>query len=127
MSKLLPLAIAALALTSLGLTACQSVRTAPKPHVIELTEQEARGYAFAKANCAGCHAITGTAGSPNPEAPPFEAVVNTKGLTARTLETFLRDSHNFPGQMAFAIDPAKVDDVTAYMLTLKRPGYHPPI
>lgn len=117
MSKVLPLA-----LTALALTACQSV---PKQQVIELTEQEARGYTFAKTSCAGCHAITANAASPNPEAPPFEAVVNTKGLTARTLEAFLRDSHNFPGQMAFELDPAKVDDVTAYMLTLKRPGYRP--
>lgn len=119
MSKLLPLA-----LTALALAACQ---TAPKPQVIELTEQQARGYGFAKAHCAGCHAITANATAPNPEAPPFEAIVNTKGLTARTLETFLRDSHNFPGQMAFEIDPAKVDYVTAYMLTLKRANYHPPI
>lgn len=119
MPKMLPLA-----LTALALAACQTV---PKKQVIELTEQEARGYAFTKASCAGCHGITANAASPNPEAPPFDAVVNTKGLTARTLETFLRDSHNFPGQMAFEIDPAKVDDLTAYMLTLKRPGYHPPI
>jgi mono/diheme cytochrome c family protein len=119
MSKMLPLA-----LTALVLAACQSV---PKKQVIELTEQEARGYTFAKASCAGCHGITANAASPHPEAPPFDAVVNTKGLTARTLGTFLRDSHSFPGQMAFEVDPAKVDDLTAYMLTLKRPGYHPPI
>jgi len=119
MSKLLPFAF-----TVLALAACQ---TAPKPQVIELTEQETRGYTFAKAHCAACHGITANASSANPEAPPFDAVVNTKGLTARTLETFLRDSHNFPGQMAFEVDPAKVDDVTAYMLTLKRPGFHPPI
>lgn len=119
MTKFVPLA--ALALT---LAACAPTKL-PTRQVIELTGQEARGYAFAKANCAGCHAITANAASPNPEAPPFDAVVNTKGLTARTLETFLRDSHNFPGQMAFEVDPAKVDDLTAYMLTLKRPCYQP--
>jgi mono/diheme cytochrome c family protein len=120
-----PLAFAAAAL-SLTLVACAPAKL-PTTQVIELTEQEARGYTFAKTSCAGCHGITANAASPNPEAPPFDAVVNTKGLTARTLETFLRDSHNFPGQMAFEVDPAKVDDVTAYMLTLKRPGYQPPI
>lgn len=122
MSKVLPLALTALALTSLGLTACQSV---PKQQVIELTEQEARGYTFAKTSCAGCHAITANAASPNPEAPPFEAVVNTKGLTSATLATFLRDSHNFPGAMTFRIDQTKVNDLTAYMVTLKRPDYRP--
>lgn len=113
-----------LAFGTVTLAACQTV---PPRQVIELTEQEAGGYAFAKAHCAGCHAITANATSPNPESPPFEAVVNTKGLTARTLETFLRDSHNFPGQMAFEVDPKKVDDLTAYMLTLKRADYRPPI
>jgi hypothetical protein len=47
------------------------------------------------------------------------------GSPPGSLETFLRDSHSFPGQMAFAIDPAKVDDLTAYMLTLKRADYRP--
>lgn len=107
---------------ALTITACAAIPANP---AIELTEQEARGFTFAKAHCAGCHAITATAVSPNPEAPRFEAVVNTKGLTARTLETFLRDSHSFPGQMAFVIDPAKVDDLAAYMLTLKRADYRP--
>ncbi|HOB15053.1 MAG TPA: c-type cytochrome [Novosphingobium sp.] len=111
-----------LSATFLAITACT---TLPAKPVVELTEQEARGYDFAKAHCAACHAIMANGSSPNPEAPPFEAVVNTRGLTARTLETFLRDSHNFPGQMAFEIDPAKVDDVTAYMVTLKRADYRP--
>lgn len=124
MTRTLPFALSALALAA---CAPQGPAKLPTKQVIELTEQEARGYAFAKASCAGCHGITPNASSPNPEAPPFEAVVNTKGLTARTLETFLRDSHNFPGQMAFEVDPGKVDDVTAYMLTLKRADFHPPI
>ena len=110
---------AAIALT---ITACAAI---PAQTTIKLTEPEARGFAFAKAHCAGCHAITANAATPNPEAPRFDAVVNSKGVTARTLETFLRDSHSFPGQMAFAIDPAKVDDLSAYMLTLKRADYRP--
>jgi mono/diheme cytochrome c family protein len=106
------------------LAACTTVPAKPR---IELTEQQARGYGFAKTNCAACHGITANASSPNSEAPPFEMVVNKTGLTARTLEAFLRDSHSFPGQMEFEIDPAKVDDLTAYMLTLRRPGYNPQI
>ena len=109
-------------LIALALSSCA---TGPEQTRIELTRQEARGYGFAKANCAGCHAITANAVSANPEAPPFEAVVNTKGLTSATLATFLRDSHNFPGAMAFRIDQAKVNDLTAYMVTLKRPDYRP--
>ena len=123
MRILVSLALAAVALPFV-LSACAPAKL-PARQVIELTEQEARGYSFAKANCSGCHGITANASSPNPESPPFDAIVNTKGVTARTLETFLRDSHNFPGQMAFEIDPQKVDDVAAYMLTLKRADYRP--
>ncbi len=120
-SVLLPAALPFTAAV-LALAGCSTVPAKP---VLELSEQEARGFAFAKTHCAACHGISPNASSPNPEAPMFEAIANTKGLTARTLETFLRDSHNFPGQMAFEIDPAKVDDVTAYMVTLKRADYHP--
>jgi mono/diheme cytochrome c family protein len=119
MVRLMPLTPIALALA-----ACT---TLPAKPVIELTEQQARGYGFAKANCAACHGIIANASSPTPDAPPFEMVVNVTGLSARSLEKFLKDSHNFPGQMAFEIDPAKVDDLTSYMMTLRRPGYNPDI
>jgi mono/diheme cytochrome c family protein len=114
----------ALALSVAVLAACTTVPARPR---IELTEQQARGYTFAKTHCAACHGITANASSPNPEAPPFEMVVNKTGLNARSLELFLRDSHSFPGQMDFEIDPAKIDDLTAYMITMRRPGYNPPI
>lgn len=109
---------------AMAIAACA---TLPAKPTIELTEPEARGFAYAKVHCSACHAITATAASPNPEAPRFDAVVNTKDVTSRTLETFLRDSHSFPGAMAFSIDPKQVDDLTAYMLTLKRADYRPPI
>ena len=47
--------------------------TIPAKPTIELTEQEARGFSYAKAHCAGCHAITANSASPNPEAPRFDA------------------------------------------------------
>ena len=106
---------------ALTLAACATVGTPA------LTAKEKRGRAFAQAHCAACHGIGAGAISPNPESPSFEAVVNTGGLTAGTLETFLRDSHNFPGAMAFQIAAAKVSDLTAYMVTLKRPDYRPEI
>jgi mono/diheme cytochrome c family protein len=114
----------ALALSVAALAACTTI---PPKQQIELTEQQARGYTFAKTHCAACHGIIANASSRNPEAPSFEMVVNKTGLTARTLETFLRDSHSFPGQMEFEIDPAKIDDLTTYMISLRRPGYNPQI
>lgn len=91
------------------------------------SERSARGLAFVKANCAGCHAVTAGRSSPNPDAPPFEAVVNTAQLTAATLKPWLRDSHNFPAMMNFAIAPDQIDDLAAYMITLQRSDYSPPI
>lgn len=92
-----------------------------------LSVQAKRGLAFAKTRCAGCHGLTKDAGSPNPEAPPFEAVANQDGLTRSTLSEFLRNSHNFPAAMNFAIAPREGDALAAYMLTLKRPDYRPGI
>ncbi|WP_257541473.1 hypothetical protein [Sphingobium sp. CFD-1] len=48
-------------------------------------------------------------------APPF------------SLKPWLRDSHNFPAMMNFAIDPEQIDDLAAYMTTLQRRDYTPPI
>lgn len=85
------------------------------------------GRAFAQARCAGCHNVTDGQVSPNPNAPPFEAIANTRGLTHGTLKAWLRDSHNYPGQMNFEIGAKHIDDLAAYMLTLKSHDYRPPI
>lgn len=113
-----------IALSALTLAACANVTA---PTTIELTRQEAHGYDFAKAHCAGCHGTTANAASPNPESPSFEAVANQPGLTAGSLHRFLKDSHNFPAVMNFSVGPTQVDDLTAYVLTLRKPGYKPDI
>src|SRR3546814_19960419 len=84
-----------------------------------------RGMAFARSHCAACHAV-GTGMSPKPEAPSFEAIVNTPGLTAETLKPWLRDSHNYPEIMNFAIAPPQLDALAPYMLHLKTPAYKHP-
>lgn len=101
----------------------------PTPTVTTANESTAaakRGQTFAEAHCAGCHAIKSGLSS-NPQAPSFEAVINTPGLEAATLRPWLRNSHNFPAMMNFAIDPDQIEDLAAYMLTLKDPGYRPAI
>lgn len=85
-----------------------------------------RGLAFAQARCSGCHAVEARHISPNPEAPPFEAVVNAPGVTRATLEPWLRDSHNYPEKMNFTIDRRRIADLAAYLITLQRPDYAPP-
>lgn len=125
--------LCALMISALALNACMTPRhggetaatgkSAKRP---PLTKQARRGLAFAQSHCAQCHGVASGAISRNPESPPFEAVVNAPGLTRETLTVFLRDSHNFPATMNFEIEPAQIDDLAAYMITLRREGYRPP-
>lgn len=85
------------------------------------------GLVFAQRHCTACHAISAGGSSPNVEAPTFEAIVNTPGLTDETLQGWLRDSHNFPELMNFSIDSDQIDSLAAYMITLQRSDFMPPI
>ncbi|WP_235219032.1 c-type cytochrome [Sphingobium sp. C100] len=96
------------------------------PSVRASTTAEQRGLALATTRCAACHAVNG-AMSPDKNAPTFETIVNTPGLTAETLRAWLGNSHNFPEMMNFEIAPEHIEDLSAYMLTLRDPGYRPPI
>ena len=125
--KLFPLFGSALCL-GLGLSACQQVPLAePVAPVVPLSGEAAKGEALARASCAGCHGVARYRTSPNPSAPSFAAIANQEGLTAATLSTWLRDAHNYPGEMQVQLDARQVDDLVAYMLTLQDPNYRPPI
>ncbi len=108
-----------------ALAACvpaPAANTTPPP-----SPSATRGLAFAKANCAGCHAVEGNGASPNADAPAFAAIANMPGLTGDTLRQYLRDSHNFPAAMNFTVEPAQIDDLADYVVTLKRANYKPDI
>jgi len=83
--------------------------------------------AYAQASCGGCHAVGRRSVSPNPQAPPFAAIVNQEGLTRNTLAAWLRNAHNYPDEMKFSLEPRQVDELVAYMLTLRDPNYRPGI
>lgn len=85
------------------------------------------GLAFARTACGGCHAVERQSVSPNPNAPPFAAIVNQEGLTGNTLSSWLRNAHNYPDEMKFRLEGDNVDELVAYMLTLRDPKYRPPI
>lgn len=121
--RMLKLAAPALALAALAACAPAPSVTAPAP----LSPSAMRGLAFAKANCAGCHAVEGSGASPNAEAPAFAAIANTPDLTGETLRQYLRDSHNYPAAMNFTVEPAQIDDLADYVVTLKRADYKPDI
>lgn len=88
--------------------------------------RSSRGLEFAKARCSGCHAIASGQFSSNPDAPTFETIVNTPGLSTQTLDVWLRNSHNFPEVMKFDIEADQIDDLKAYMMTLVRSDFKPP-
>ena len=85
------------------------------------------GLAFAQGACGGCHAVERLGDSPNPDSPPFAAIANREGLTADTLSSWLREAHNYPQEMEFSLEGREVDDLVAYILTLRDPNYHPAI
>ena len=117
MKHLLPLALIVL------IAAVAAPAKAPR-----LSPKAQRGFTFAQAHCAVCHAVGRDAlQSPEPGAPPFELIANKRGVTRTTLTVFLRDAHNYPEAMQFKLDRRAIDGLTSYMLTLRRPGYHPPI
>lgn len=113
------------ALILAALAACAPKAPAPAP--MPLSASASRGLTFAKANCAGCHAVEGSGASPNAEAPAFAAIANMPDLTGETLRQYLRDSHNFPAAMNFSVEPAQIDDLADYVVTLKRADYKPDI
>jgi mono/diheme cytochrome c family protein len=110
-----------LVLAAAFLTACQQL---PPVQPQAMTKD---GHRFAQRSCASCHAIERHGSSPDPFAPPFAAVVNRDGVTAETLSAWLKEAHNYPDEMQFALDQDKVDELVKYMLTLRDPNFRPPI
>ncbi|MBA3055079.1 MAG: cytochrome c [Sphingomonadales bacterium] len=108
-----------------ALAACRPLAPAVSASRPALSAQASRGLAFAGTHCAECHGVTANSSSPHPESPPFDDIANKPGLDTSTFAAFLSDSHNFPAAMNFTVNPARIDDLTAYMLTLRRPGYLP--
>ena len=104
-AKMLKLLAPALVLAAL--TACVPAPSPAAPAPLSPSAQ--RGLTFARVNCAGCHAVEGSAASPNAEAPAFAAIANTPDLTGETLRQYLRDSHNYPEAMNFRVDARRVE------------------
>jgi mono/diheme cytochrome c family protein len=108
---------------AIGAAGCQPMASS-RPAA---AQQPAGGLAFAQASCGGCHAVGRHSTSPNPQAPPFAGIVNQPGVTANTLSSWLRNAHNYPEEMKFSLDRRAVDELAAYMITLRDANYRPPI
>lgn len=107
---------------SLALAACQSAYpAAPKVGAIST----APAPTFVEAACGGCHAVEPPFLSPNATAPSFEAIANRPGVTRATIKAWLKNAHNYPEVMDFDLTNEHVDEVTDYMITLRRRDYVP--
>ena len=90
------------------------------PQIVNAQERgnASAGLAFARANCAECHAVTSSEDiSANPDAPPFASVAGTPGMTGTALAVWLQTSH--PTMPDFMIAEDDRDNVIAYIMSLK--------
>ncbi len=94
-----------------------------KPSIVPIAEAEEigdprKGLSYAQKVCAQCHAVSGRqATSPNANAPTFRAVANTPGMSPTALAVFFRTPHSTMPNLV--IEPEAMDDLIAYILTLK--------
>ena len=110
------------------LAACQSPGTDnPPPMVGKATSpsRDTRAPAFVEAACGGCHAVEPPFLSANPAAPSFAAIANRRGLSEKSLAKWLSDAHNYPEDMDFTLTGKQIDQIAAYMVTLRDAGYVP--
>jgi mono/diheme cytochrome c family protein len=108
----------ALAAAAFILCACASDDPGPVLPPADVGDAAA-GLAYAQQSCASCHAVgRGEMVSPDARARPFDAIANTPGLTRTALNAWLHSSHsNMPDLI---VDPDSIDDLSAYLATLKR-------
>lgn len=80
-----------------------------------------RGNAFARQNCAMCHAIGISGESPNPRSPTFWEIAHK--YEPRDLEEALSEgivvSHDMP-MPQFELDPNDIEDLITYLESLRR-------
>lgn len=115
-------------LALLALSACQTAATDNSPPMVgKSTSRSAdtRAPAFVEAACGGCHAVEPPFLSPNPASPSFAAIANRPGLSEVSLADWLEDAHNYPEDMDFTLTRTQVDQIAAYMVTLRKTGYVP--
>jgi mono/diheme cytochrome c family protein len=77
-----------------------------------------KGLAYAQQVCSVCHNVLRTdAPSPTPRAPTFKGVANTPGMSITALTVWSRTSH--PTMPNLVIEPTDMDDLIAYILSLR--------
>jgi mono/diheme cytochrome c family protein len=109
----------ALGAVCIAVACAPQTQTEPAPVLAEEMGSPQRGLAYAEANCASCHAVAaGAAVSPLPEAPAFQTVANTPGMTGLALRVWLQSGHETMPHLM--VEPEHADDVWAYIDSLKQ-------
>jgi mono/diheme cytochrome c family protein len=76
------------------------------------------GLKTAQTACAECHLVVKAQGrSNNPDAPTFEAIAKTPGLTRAALAAAFQTSHR--SMPNFIINPDDAQNIMTYILSLK--------
>jgi mono/diheme cytochrome c family protein len=76
------------------------------------------GAAYAEQVCSPCHAVLPhEKHSPLPQAPSFQSVADTPGMTELALTVFLQSSH--PSMPNIILTPDEMRNVIAYIRSLK--------
>jgi mono/diheme cytochrome c family protein len=80
---------------------------------------EQRGQAYARTNCARCHAIDRRSNSPLKQAPPFRTLHQRYPIDA--LEEALAEGiyTGHADMPAFELDPDQIHDLLSYLKTLE--------
>jgi len=77
-----------------------------------------QGLRLAREACAECHLVDKVAGrSTDADAPTFETIAMTPGLTSAALTAVLRTSHRTMPNVV--LKGADINDIVAYILSLK--------
>ena len=77
------------------------------------------GAAYAKQICAACHAVLPNEQiSPLPQAPTFQSIADTPGMTELALTVWLQSSH--PTMPNIVLEPDDMRNVIAYIRSLER-------
>ena len=76
-----------------------------------------QGLRLAQSQCNECHLVEGRGRSPNANAPAFEQIANTAGMTSGALIAALRTSHKTMPNII--IKDADVGDLVTYILSLR--------
>ena len=77
-----------------------------------------KGLSYARKVCASCHnVLRSDAASPNRRATTFKRIANTPGMSVTALTVWSRTTH--PTMPNLIIDPDDMDDLIAYILSLR--------